>query len=248
MQVKRTGGSFPAADRAPAALRMSAVDPFLPSSGQSGRPVPKTLKGAEVLRMWSLRRGFGLFSLAAGAGLWQRQRDPTTARSPIRNRWFPSPSQRPGQCRWTISISRGTSLVPLGRLTVNKSHSRLTLPVASISGRSTIQGAGRSSSPQSDDRQYNAVWSPDGKWIVYEQDHAARMVEGAHDPCLLLEAPKVILVGRQLLGDDLDGDVAAQAYVASPVDLTHAPNTDGSENLIGAEARCERAMGPSSVT
>jgi Tol biopolymer transport system component len=25
---------------------------------------------------------------------------------------------------------------------------------------------------QSDDRQYNAVWSPDGKWIVYQQDRA----------------------------------------------------------------------------
>ena len=25
---------------------------------------------------------------------------------------------------------------------------------------------------QSDDRQYGAAWSPDGKWIVYQQDHA----------------------------------------------------------------------------
>ena len=25
---------------------------------------------------------------------------------------------------------------------------------------------------QSDERQYSPVWSPDGKWIVYEQDHA----------------------------------------------------------------------------
>ena len=25
---------------------------------------------------------------------------------------------------------------------------------------------------QSDHRQFSAVWSPDGKWIVYQQDHA----------------------------------------------------------------------------
>jgi len=29
---------------------------------------------------------------------------------------------------------------------------------------------------QSDDRQYSPIWSPDGKWIVYEQDHAAMNV------------------------------------------------------------------------
>jgi len=46
-----------------------------------------------------------------------------------------------------------------------------------ISGRSNLwkvraSGGWPIQLTQSDDRQYNAVWSPDGKWIVYQQDHA----------------------------------------------------------------------------
>lgn len=49
--------------------------------------------------------------------------------------------------------------------------------VADITGRSNLWKVNASGGwpvqlTQSDERQYSPVWSPDGKWIVYEQDHA----------------------------------------------------------------------------
>ena len=48
--------------------------------------------------------------------------------------------------------------------------------VSDIAGRSNLWKVSASGGwpvqlTQSDDRQYSPVWSPDGKWIVYEQDH-----------------------------------------------------------------------------
>ena len=49
------------------------------------------------------------------------------------------------------------------------------------------------------------------------------------------------LVGRQsALGQDLQGHVPVEPRVVGAVDLTHAPRSQGPEDLVGAEAGARR--------
>ena len=52
---------------------------------------------------------------------------------------------------------------------------------------------------------------------------------------LALEALPQLRVGRQVLGQHLDGDGALEARVARPVDLAHAARADRREDFVGAE-------------
>ena len=71
------------------------------------------------------------------------------------------------------------------------------------------------------------------------------MAEGAGGPGLLLEALQAVLVGGQLLGDDLDGHVAAEARVVGAVDLAHAARAERRDDLVRADttARDQRQVG-----
>ena len=62
------------------------------------------------------------------------------------------------------------------------------------------------------------------------------VVQDAGGLGLLLEAAQAIGVGGEGGGEDLDGDVAAEARVLGAVDLPHAAGADGGEDLVGAEA------------
>jgi hypothetical protein len=54
---------------------------------------------------------------------------------------------------------------------------------------------------------------------------------------LAFEARAPLGVGAELLGQDLDGDVAVEARVAGSVNLSHPAGTDGGQDLIRAEPR-----------
>ena len=72
-----------------------------------------------------------------------------------------------------------------------------------------------------------------------------RMVQGGEELGFALEPGNATPVGGERIRQDLDCDVPLQTYVASPVDLTHAPGTDGGEDLERPEAGsvCERHRG-----
>ena len=59
---------------------------------------------------------------------------------------------------------------------------------------------------------------------------------GAGGAGLLLEAAQAVGV-RDLLGQHLDCDLAAQAGIPGAVQLPHAPGPDWSQDLVGAEPR-----------
>ena len=61
------------------------------------------------------------------------------------------------------------------------------------------------------------------------------MLEEAGRPRLLLEPAQPVGVLRDGLGQDLDGDVAAEAGVAGAVDLAHAAGPDGAHDLVRAD-------------
>ena len=56
--------------------------------------------------------------------------------------------------------------------TASRLFSLPTCRAVSICGRCALRADGPFNSAQSDDLQSHAIWSPDGKWIVYQQDHA----------------------------------------------------------------------------
>ena len=62
-----------------------------------------------------------------------------------------------------------------------------------------------------------------------------RVVESRRGTGLSFEAPELIGVARRCLMENLDRDLAAEASVAGPVDLSHPPCTDQVENLVRAE-------------
>jgi hypothetical protein len=62
------------------------------------------------------------------------------------------------------------------------------------------------------------------------------MVEGGDGAGLALEAALPLGVGRSLLGEDLEGDLAPEAGVVSPVHLSHTPGAQGREDLVRADA------------
>jgi hypothetical protein len=63
-----------------------------------------------------------------------------------------------------------------------------------------------------------------------------RMIERREDLRLPLEAREPLRVGRQRLGEHLDRDLAIEPGVARPVDLAHAPLTDGREDFVRTDA------------
>ena len=54
-------------------------------------------------------------------------------------------------------------------------------------------------------------------------------------PGLLFEAAETLGVTGDVLGQDLDRHLAAEAGVASAVDLTHAPGPEQAEDLVGTK-------------
>ena len=66
------------------------------------------------------------------------------------------------------------------------------------------------------------------------------MGEGSHRAGLLLEAAAAFRIGRRFDGQDLDGDVPAQARVPGLVDLSHPARADGRKDLVRAESRAGR--------
>jgi hypothetical protein len=61
------------------------------------------------------------------------------------------------------------------------------------------------------------------------------MVERGEGPGLLLETVEAVEAGGAVGGDDLDGDVAAEAGVAGAVDLARPPGPEGGQKLVRAE-------------
>src|SRR5437867_1175086 len=66
------------------------------------------------------------------------------------------------------------------------------------------------------------------------------MVERGGGPRFLLKAAEAIGIGRELRGQDLDGDIASEARIARAVDLAHAAGANGRDDLIRAEPRAGR--------
>src|SRR6202040_1649947 len=66
---------------------------------------------------------------------------------------------------------------------------------------------------------------------------------------LALEALAQVLVGRQVLGQDLDGDRTLQPRVQRLVDLSHPARADRGKNLVRTEPRtCRQCHAvPSSI-
>ena len=62
-----------------------------------------------------------------------------------------------------------------------------------------------------------------------------RVVESSRGTGLSFEALELIGVARRCLMEHLDRDLAAEASVAGPIDLSHPPCTDQVENLVRSE-------------
>ena len=61
------------------------------------------------------------------------------------------------------------------------------------------------------------------------------MVDGREHPRLAFEPRNAARVARELLGQHLDGDVAAELAVARPVDLAHAADAEQVDDLVRTE-------------
>ena len=74
--------------------------------------------------------------------------------------------------------------------------------------------------------------------------------EGGDGTRFALEASEDLVIVREVVGEDLDGDVAAEAAVARAVDLAHSAGAEGGEDLVRTEAgaRNESHEGPSAVS
>lgn len=59
------------------------------------------------------------------------------------------------------------------------------------------------------------------------------MVQRGDDARFLFESTE--LVRRAISLDDLDGDVAAKAWIASAVYLAHAPGAEQTDDLVGTQ-------------
>jgi len=68
-------------------------------------------------------------------------------------------------------------------------------------------------------------------------DHGdADVAERGEEACLTLETSEAVRVAGEAIGQDLDGDVAAQARVACAIHLAHFPGADSAEELVGSQA------------
>ena len=61
------------------------------------------------------------------------------------------------------------------------------------------------------------------------------MVQTPGRAILLLEAPQPVRVLGEGCGQHLDRHLAAEARVASTIDLAHAPRPQRSDDLVGSE-------------
>jgi hypothetical protein len=61
------------------------------------------------------------------------------------------------------------------------------------------------------------------------------MIEGRGGAGFLFDPAKAVGVGRKRGAQNLDGDVAPEAWISRLVDLSHAPSTNGSKDLVRAE-------------
>ena len=80
-----------------------------------------------------------------------------------------------------------------------------------------------------------------------------RVVQRGDGAGLALEPLLQVRIGRDMLGQHLDGDGAVQAGVGGLVDLTHAAGAEGGVDLVGAEGgaggqRHDQGMGTRSVS
>ena len=66
-----------------------------------------------------------------------------------------------------------------------------------------------------------------------------RMVEGGEEVGLALEAGEALGVARDLGRENLDRHLPAELGVGGPVDLSHPPGSEGSQDLVETEA-CSR--------
>ena len=67
-----------------------------------------------------------------------------------------------------------------------------------------------------------------------------RMIQRGDRPRLALEALLQIGIGGKVLRQDLDGNRAIEASIASPVHFPHSAGTERHLNLIGAESCARR--------
>jgi hypothetical protein len=58
------------------------------------------------------------------------------------------------------------------------------------------------------------------------------MRQHSHGAGFALEACLAVGVVGEWFGQDFDGDLAAQAYIAGAIHLSHAARTEGSDNLV----------------
>ena len=63
------------------------------------------------------------------------------------------------------------------------------------------------------------------------------MIQRGEDLRFALEPREPVRVGRERLGQDLDGDVAIELRVARPIHFAHPAGAEGGEDLVRAEAR-----------
>ena len=62
------------------------------------------------------------------------------------------------------------------------------------------------------------------------------MVERRQQARLAFEARAAIGIGQPAIGQELEGDLAAERRVVSPIDQTHAARAEQSGDLVRAEA------------
>jgi hypothetical protein len=61
------------------------------------------------------------------------------------------------------------------------------------------------------------------------------MVQRGQRLRLSLEAHQAIGIGREQLGQDLDGDIAVEVRIARAIDLAHAARAEGGDEFMGAK-------------
>ncbi len=74
------------------------------------------------------------------------------------------------------------------------------------------------------------------------------MGEGRDGLRLRLETTQCLRVAREVVGKNLDGDVASEARVAGAKDLSHPARAEGGEDLVGALAGAGRQSHTDSFT